>query len=508
MTFNASVPAVVPRTLIRAPQLNPILAVFRDAQAGDVLQGLGPGVVDFRPLTSMSMTMTPGVDSGSWNLTSTGSPAAWQGKTGTYAGPQDCLVWIADANEASTESAALQIDYREDTAAPPAPNNFIARTGIHVKGWTRPDRGESSGILVVQTGGGGTGTFYKTHRMRPDGKPNLAYSHQLALEVATDDSSAAGSFSSGAGFAVSAANADPTLTAAMTAVQTTVPLSSYLSLPVPGDGTIYPDRSLPNWWSPQYLMLENECISYTGGGGGSGTGTPLTGVVRGVGGTTAAAHPLGTKATWITPSHALWVRLGWPVSKGICVFPGDYASFDTRPAFAIANPVQGQPADPSPRLVIRMNGAIETAGDITTTGSLAATVQMSSNQINAGGLSASGPATLAGTETLTGVITPAQLTANTDNWSPPNLNVARVIRASTSASWNLTGIVAQPAGRKISLVNAGAQNLVLVNNSTSTAANRFYTPGGTNVTIVPQGAVDLWYDGATGGWRLMNGSNT
>lgn len=107
------------------------------------------------------------------------------------------------------------------------------------------------------------------------------------------------------------------------------------------------------------------------------------------------------------------------------------------------------------------------------------------------------------TETIR-TISPAQLTANTDNWNPTNLSDASVIRVSTDASRDLTGITApSPAApRWIILINVGSFNLVLRHDATSTAANRFYCPDNADYTLAQGCAVLLWYDSTSTRWRV------
>jgi hypothetical protein len=111
------------------------------------------------------------------------------------------------------------------------------------------------------------------------------------------------------------------------------------------------------------------------------------------------------------------------------------------------------------------------------------------------------------------VITPAQLVANTDNWAPVDatssapLSTATIVRASTDASRNLTGIVAPTSERLAILENVGAQSLVLKHNTTSTAANRFLCPGDTDLTIPADGAVVLEYDLTSARWRVIGASS-
>jgi hypothetical protein len=104
---------------------------------------------------------------------------------------------------------------------------------------------------------------------------------------------------------------------------------------------------------------------------------------------------------------------------------------------------------------------------------------------------------------LTNIISPSQLTGNTDNWNPTGLSACATIRVSTDASRNLTGIVAQTAGRRIRLRNVGAQNLVLIHDLTSTAANRFYCPGAANFTLNAKDSVDIEYDGTDSRWYVI-----
>lgn len=105
---------------------------------------------------------------------------------------------------------------------------------------------------------------------------------------------------------------------------------------------------------------------------------------------------------------------------------------------------------------------------------------------------------------LSGVISPAQLTANTDNWNPASLSTASVIRFSTDASRNITGLAGGASGRCILLVNTGSQDAVLVHDATSTAANRFYCPNAANYTLKGKASVGLWYDNTASRWMVVD----
>lgn len=101
---------------------------------------------------------------------------------------------------------------------------------------------------------------------------------------------------------------------------------------------------------------------------------------------------------------------------------------------------------------------------------------------------------------FSGTASPAQFTANQDNLAIGDVTVLRV---STDASRNLTGIAGGVAGRFLILINVGTQPLVLVHDATSTAANRFFLASSTNTTVQANGAAILWYDGTSSRWRQI-----
>lgn len=103
----------------------------------------------------------------------------------------------------------------------------------------------------------------------------------------------------------------------------------------------------------------------------------------------------------------------------------------------------------------------------------------------------------------TGVISPAQITANTDNYAPTGFATTRWIRVSTDVSRNITGLAGGAAGRRVGIINIGAQNLVFQHDVTSTAANRFLCPGSAAFTLNANDAVELWYDTTSSRWRLI-----
>lgn len=105
------------------------------------------------------------------------------------------------------------------------------------------------------------------------------------------------------------------------------------------------------------------------------------------------------------------------------------------------------------------------------------------------------------TFTLSGDISPAQITSNQDNYAPTGIATASILRLNTDASRNLTGITTGADGRLLLVLNIGSFPLVLVDDATSTAANRFQLNG--DVTLAADEGVVLWYDSTSSRWRLV-----
>jgi len=105
---------------------------------------------------------------------------------------------------------------------------------------------------------------------------------------------------------------------------------------------------------------------------------------------------------------------------------------------------------------------------------------------------------------LSGDIAPSQITADQNDYSPAGLASAAVLRLSTDASRNITGLSGGADGRVAAIVNVGANPLVLKDaDPGSSAANRFAF--GADVTLAAKQSAVLWYDAADSGWKLFAG---
>jgi len=102
---------------------------------------------------------------------------------------------------------------------------------------------------------------------------------------------------------------------------------------------------------------------------------------------------------------------------------------------------------------------------------------------------------------LTGDISPASIAANTDDYNPTGLSTAAVLRLTSSADYNLTGIAGGADGRFLAIHNIGSNKLTLKHDTASSAANRFYLPNSQDHVLAPHQGVILQYDSTSSRWR-------
>ena len=103
----------------------------------------------------------------------------------------------------------------------------------------------------------------------------------------------------------------------------------------------------------------------------------------------------------------------------------------------------------------------------------------------------------------TSVITPSQITADQDDYSPTGFSTCAVMRLSSDAVRAVTGLSGGKDGRLVKVYNVGDYTITLNDeDSSSVAANRFTCPGSSNFTIQEAGYAELWYDDTSSRWRV------
>ncbi len=100
-----------------------------------------------------------------------------------------------------------------------------------------------------------------------------------------------------------------------------------------------------------------------------------------------------------------------------------------------------------------------------------------------------------------GTLTPAQITANQDDYGP---GTQAWWRLSTDASRNISGIDYVADSQYRIITNVGSFNIVLLHQDTGSAAeNRIITPDASDFTIQPNRTAHLVYDPISQRWRLI-----
>jgi len=119
-------------------------------------------------------------------------------------------------------------------------------------------------------------------------------------------------------------------------------------------------------------------------------------------------------------------------------------------------------------------------------------------------LTVSGAFVGAGSAAFSGVITPAQITANTANYEPTGLSGAVTLRLSSDADRVITSLAGGATGRILVLENVGSFNIELRHEDSGTATNRFDFPGDQDIVLTPGDTITLKYDGTLTRWICLS----
>lgn len=162
-------------------------------------------------------------------------------------------------------------------------------------------------------------------------------------------------------------------------------------------------------------------------------------------------------------------------------------------------------------LILPNNGSNITtaAGDSAVVLALTSTNVAVVAYVKADGTTLSTSSNFTGAVNFNGIISPAALGANTNDWNPSGLATANTIRFSASTPIALSGITAPATdGKVIVLHNIGTTNNVTITDqdANSTAANRFILPYA--IGIRPLESVTVIYDATTARWRLKHALRT
>lgn len=124
----------------------------------------------------------------------------------------------------------------------------------------------------------------------------------------------------------------------------------------------------------------------------------------------------------------------------------------------------------------------------------------------------SGQGQATGGPLLNKVISPAQITANQNDYQPSGGENAGLWRISSDAARNVTGLYMGsavgvplfPGGARITLTNVGSFTITLTHeDALSVARNRFHFSTGANRALASDQSVDIFWDGTTQRWRNL-----
>jgi hypothetical protein len=112
---------------------------------------------------------------------------------------------------------------------------------------------------------------------------------------------------------------------------------------------------------------------------------------------------------------------------------------------------------------------------------------------------------LPNTFALSGDVTPPQITATQNNYDPSGWSTASVLRLSSDASRDITGLAGGTDGRFAFIHNVGTNQIILKSEDAgSTAANRFSLPRDT--ALAPSQCSFFQYDATASRWKMIGGN--
>jgi hypothetical protein len=142
------------------------------------------------------------------------------------------------------------------------------------------------------------------------------------------------------------------------------------------------------------------------------------------------------------------------------------------------------------------------AGTIAATNVQAALNELDTDKAPTANPSFTGTVEVSQALTMTGDISPSQITSDQNNYAPTGFSTASVLRLDSDAARNITGLAGGADGRVVVVVNVGSFAITLKDESgSSTAANRFALAA--DLVLATDQAAILYYDATTASWHAL-----
>lgn len=107
-----------------------------------------------------------------------------------------------------------------------------------------------------------------------------------------------------------------------------------------------------------------------------------------------------------------------------------------------------------------------------------------------------------GVEYITGVVSPATITSNQNDYAA--INGARWGRIASSAAFQITGFSGGASGMRRLVTNVGSYNITIMHQSSSSSAeNRVLCPGNASFVLNANDSCEMIYDGTSSRWRVL-----
>jgi hypothetical protein len=101
-------------------------------------------------------------------------------------------------------------------------------------------------------------------------------------------------------------------------------------------------------------------------------------------------------------------------------------------------------------------------------------------------------------------VSPAQITADRNDFNPAGLAAASVLQIGADAPRSISGLAGGSEGRCLTVINVGSQPVTLLNESASSSASNRFALGGSLAIAAKQAAI-LRYDGTAARWQAIAG---
>jgi hypothetical protein len=102
------------------------------------------------------------------------------------------------------------------------------------------------------------------------------------------------------------------------------------------------------------------------------------------------------------------------------------------------------------------------------------------------------------------IISPTSLSSNQNDYAPTGFDTSTIVRLTSSTGVIITGFTSTASVLEKKLINVGSNSITLSHQDAgSSTTNRIIVPGGSNITMLSNDSIDIFYDSITARWRVV-----